>query len=132
MAAAAVTGATDVVEDAAAAVQGAAPAAAAAGAAAGPVAAVAAPEPAIPRRVQVDADAVAQACQASQAAPGTSPRHIAWPGQGPVRRVRSEGPRVRLVVRSPDRGRACRDDAQDQAWRQGVDQRVPRQTGDQE
>ncbi len=57
---------------------------------------------------------------------------LARPGPGAVRRVRPEGARGRLADQPPDRGRACRDDAQDQAWRQGVDQRVPRQADHQE
>ena len=35
--------------------------------------------------------------------------------------------RARLGHQPPDRGRPCRDDAQDQAWREGVDQHLPRQ-----
>ncbi len=38
----------------------------------------------------------------------------------------------RLAHQPPDRGRPYRDDPQDQAWRQGLDQRLPRQAGHQE
>ena len=81
---------------------------------------------------EVGADALSQARQAPQAAPRTPCRQLARSGQGPVRRVWPEGARGRLADQPPDRGRTYRDDAQDQAWRQGVDQRVPRQAGDQE
>ena len=43
----------------------------------------------------------------------------------PVRRVRPEVARGRLDHQPPDRGRPYRDDPQDQAWRQGLDQRLP-------
>ena len=43
---------------------------------------------------------------------------------GRVRRVRAQGARDRLAHQPPDRGRSYRHDAQDQAWRQGLDQRV--------
>ena len=45
---------------------------------------------------------------------------------GRVRRVRPQGARDRLAHQPPDRGRSYRDDAQDQAWRQGLDQRLSR------
>src|SRR5271167_4674921 len=76
---------------------------------------------------EVHADALSQACEASQAAPWTPRRHLAWPGEGAVRRVWAQGARGWLAHQPSDRGRASCDDAQDQAWRQGVDQRVPRQ-----
>ena len=44
-----------------------------------------------------------------------------------LRRVRPQGDRARLGHQPPDRGRPCRDDPQDQARRQGLDQRLPRQ-----
>ncbi len=44
-----------------------------------------------------------------------------------LRRVRAEVARARLDHQPPDRGRPYRDDPQDQAWRQGLDQRLPRQ-----
>ena len=43
---------------------------------------------------------------------------------GRVRRVRAQGARDRLAHQPPDRGRSYRHDAQDQAWRQGLDQRL--------
>ena len=47
------------------------------------------------------------------------------PGQGPVRRVRAQGARRRLADQPSDRGCPYRDDPQDQARRQGLDQRLP-------
>ena len=44
-----------------------------------------------------------------------------------LRRVRAEVARPRLDHQPPDRGRPRRDDPQDQTWRQGLDQRLPRQ-----
>ena len=49
-----------------------------------------------------------------------------------LRRVRAEGARSRLDHQPPDRGRPRRDDPQDQARRQGLDQRLPRQAVHQE
>ena len=46
---------------------------------------------------------------------------------GAVRRLRDQGDRERLDHQPPDRGCPDRDDAQDQARRQGLDQRLPRQ-----
>src|SRR5262249_49182682 len=44
-----------------------------------------------------------------------------------VRGLRAQGPRRRLDHEPSDRGGSYRDDAQDQAWRRGLDQRLPRQ-----
>ena len=44
-----------------------------------------------------------------------------------VRRLRDPGARARLDHQPPDRGRSYRDDPSHQAWRKGLDQRVPRQ-----
>src|ERR1700722_5225626 len=63
------------------------------------------------------ADAVPQARKASQAAPWPSPRALAWPSQGPVRRVWPEVARARVAHKPPNRGCSYCDDAQDQAWR---------------
>src|SRR5580692_476236 len=82
--------------------------------------------PAVAPPEEVGADAVSQACQAPQAAPRPSSRQFAWPAARAVRRLRPEGARVRLVDQPPDRGSPYCHDAQDQAWRQGMDQRVPR------
>src|SRR5919204_6924859 len=49
-----------------------------------------------------------------------------------VRRLRAQVARERLDHEPADRGRPYRDDAQDQARRQGLDQRLPRQAGDAE
>src|SRR5580693_6570285 len=74
--------------------------------------------------VEGRADALPQARQAPQAAPRPQGRGLARTGEGPVWRVRPEVDRVRLAHQPPDRGCSYRDDAQDQAWRQGVDQRL--------
>src|ERR1019366_3106129 len=74
-----------------------------------------------PLLAEVGADALAQARKAPQAAPWAPARHLARTAARPVRRVRPEGARGRLADQSPDRGRPCCDDAQDQAWRQGLD-----------
>ena len=58
---------------------------------------------------------------------GRTRRALARPDDGPVRRVRPQGPRGRLDHQPADRGRPYRDDPQDQAWRQGLDQRLSRQ-----
>ena len=47
--------------------------------------------------------------------------------RGAVRRLRDQGARGRLGHQPADRGRPYRDDAQDQARRQGLDQRLPGQ-----
>ena len=49
-----------------------------------------------------------------------------------VRRLRPEGARDGLGHQPPDRGRPHRDDAQDQARREGLDQRLPGQADDPE
>ena len=45
--------------------------------------------------------------------------------RGHLRRLRHPGPRARVDHRPPDRGRPNRHDPQHQAWRQGLDQRLP-------
>ncbi len=52
---------------------------------------------------------------------------LARADRGPVRRLRDQGPRGRLAHEPADRGRSYRHDAQDQARRQGLDQRLPGQ-----
>src|ERR1700730_9543325 len=81
---------------------------------------------------EVGADALAQARQASQAASWPQAWHLAGAAARAVRRVRAQGARGRLADQPPDRGCPYRDDPQDQAWRQGLDQRVPGQAGDEE
>src|SRR6202000_2692370 len=44
-----------------------------------------------------------------------------------LRRVRPQGGRAWLAHQPSDRGRSYRDDPQDQTWREGLDQRLPRQ-----
>src|SRR5947207_9554522 len=73
------------------------------------------------------ADALAQARQTPRAASRAPAWGLTRPGQGAVRRVRPEGTRGRMAHQPPDRGGEDRDDAQDQARRQGLDQRLPRQ-----
>ena len=95
------------------------------------VAAVAAAAVAV-ARAGVAADAVPQARQAPQAAPRASRRAVARSDDRAVRRVRHQVARRRLADEPPDRGGPYRDDPQDQARRQGVDQRLPRQARDEE
>ena len=52
--------------------------------------------------------------------------------QPALRRVRHPGARAGLAHRPPDRGRPYRHDPRHQAWRQGLDQRLPGQAGHQE
>src|SRR5579884_2776118 len=85
-----------------------------------------------PANPEASPDAVSQARQVPQAPPGPSPRDVPGPGQGAVRRVRSQGARRRVAVQPADRGGPNCHDPQDQAWRQGVDQRLPRQVVHQE
>ena len=75
----------------------------------------------------VDADAPAQAREAPQAASRPQGRLRQGRDHRRLRRVRPEGGRSRLGHQPPDRGRPNRDDPQDQARRQGLDQRLPRQ-----
>src|SRR4051812_32174291 len=72
-------------------------------------------------------DACSQARQAPQGPSRPSCRALARPDQRAVRRVRPEGAGGRLADQSPDRGCPYRDDPQDQAWREGLDQRLPGQ-----
>ena len=83
-------------------------------------------------RAGVAADAVPQAREAPQAAPRASRRALARSDDRAVRRVRHQVARRRLADEPPDRGGPHRDDPQDQARRQGVDQRLPRQARDEE
>ena len=69
-----------------------------------------------------------QVPQAATRPPGGTPRAR----RRAFRRLRAQGSRGRLDHQPPDRGRPDRDDAQDQARRQGLDQRLPRQAGDAE
>ena len=81
---------------------------------------------------EVAADADAEAGQAPQADARPDARLRQGRHHGRLRRVRAEGARPRLDHQPPDRGRPCRDDPQDQARRQGLDQRLPRQADHQE
>src|SRR5215207_4445468 len=80
----------------------------------------------------VRANAGTQEAQVSQAPPGPD----AGPGKGrhrgAVRRVRAAGSGAGLDNEQADRGGAYRDDAEDQAWREGLDQHLPPQARDQE
>ena len=78
-------------------------------------------------RAGVTADADAETGQAPQADARQAPRQHQGRRQRRLRRVRPQGPRSRLGHQSPDRGGARRDDPQDQARRQGLDQRLSRQ-----
>src|SRR4051794_20758023 len=72
-------------------------------------------------------NALPEASQVPPPAPWPSPRALARPAARRVRRVRPQGSRAGLADQPPDRGRSYRHDAQDQARRQGVDQRLPGQ-----
>src|SRR5579859_3292849 len=78
------------------------------------------------------ADALAQARQAPQASPRAPGRPLPRPGQGAVRRIRPQVTRGGLAVQPADRGRPYRHDPEDQAWWQGLDQRVSGQAVHQE
>ena len=84
------------------------------------------------RRREVAPDADAEAGQAPQADARQAPRQHQGRRHRGVRRVRAQGARPRLGHQPPDRGRPRRDDPQDQAWREGLDQRLPRQAVHQE
>ena len=73
------------------------------------------------------ANAFSQACEVPQGASRASARPLPGSADGRLRRLRPEGPRGRLADEPSDRGGSYRDDPQDQAWRQGVDQRLPGQ-----
>ena len=91
-------------------------------------AAVAVAARAVPTSAEVSvADALPQACQVPQGASRPACRPLARSADRRVRRVRPEVARGRVAHQPPDRGRSYRDDPQDQAWRQGVDQRLPGQ-----
>ena len=77
--------------------------------------------------VEVVADADAEARQVPQAAARPHAGQLEGRHQGLLRRVRPQGARARLDHQPPDRGRPSRDDPQDQARREGLDQRLPRQ-----
>ena len=72
-------------------------------------------------------DAPAEASQVAQGAPRPQARVRQGRHEPGVRRLRAEGARPRLGDQPPDRGCPYRDDPQDQAWREGVDQHLPRQ-----
>ena len=72
-------------------------------------------------------DAAAEASQVAQGAPRPQARLRQGRHERGVRRVRAEGARARLGHQPPDRGCPYRDDPQDQAWRQGLDQHLPGQ-----
>src|SRR4051794_17932132 len=77
-------------------------------------------------------DALPQARQAPQAAPWAQARAVARSDEGAVRRVRHQDARCRLAHQPSDRSGSYRHDPQDQAWRQGLDQRVSGQARHQE
>ncbi|CAA9235317.1 MAG: LSU ribosomal protein L16p (L10e), partial [uncultured Acidimicrobiales bacterium] len=70
------------------------------------------------------------------APPQAAARSHARRGQGrlggQLRRLRRAGPRARLGLGPPDRGRPHRHDPAHQAWRQGVDPDLPGPAGHQE
>src|SRR5439155_4179026 len=85
------------------------------------------------RRARPESGAVADAPpkedQVPQAPPWAPRRRVEGTDLGAVRRLRPEVARGRLADEPSDRGRPNRDDAQDQARRQGLDQRLPGQAG---
>ena len=104
-----------------AAVAAATAAVAAAAVAAAPVAVAAA------SAAEEVADADAEAGQAPQTDARSDARQHQGRQHRRLRRVRAEVARPRLDHQPPDRGRPRGDDPQDQTWRQGLDQRLPRQ-----
>ena len=78
-------------------------------------------------RGEVVADADAEAGQAPQTDARPDARQHQGRQQRRLRRVRPQVARPRLDHQPPDRGRPRRDDPQDQTWRQGLDQHLPRQ-----
>ena len=70
--------------------------------------------------------------QAPQAAPPGPLRRRQGRHPGHVRRLRHPGARARLRHQPADRVGPYRDDPAHQAWRQGVDQHLPRPPADQE
>ena len=80
-----------------------------------------------PSRRRVTPDVDAEEDEVPQGASRPPRRLLERPDGRPVRRLRAQGPRRRLDHEPPDRGGSYRDDAQDQARRQGLDQRLPRQ-----
>src|SRR5207237_414113 len=80
-----------------------------------------------PRRRRRPADAAPQEDQVPQAPPGPPARPDQGRGDRALRRLRHQVARGRLGHQPPDRGCSYRDDAQDQARRQGLDQHLPGQ-----
>src|SRR5215208_6600665 len=81
---------------------------------------------------KVRASAGTQEAQVPQAPPGPDARPGQGRHRGAVRRVRAAGSRAGLDHEPSDRGGSYRDDAQDQARREGLDQHLPAQARDQE
>ena len=82
---------------------------------------------AVGRRREVVSDAAPQEDQVPQASPWPQARRHQGSVDRALRRLRDQGARGRLGDQPPDRGRPDRDDAQDQARRQGLDQHLPGQ-----
>src|SRR5712691_12339817 len=76
---------------------------------------------------EVTADVDAEEIQVPQGPSRPAARRVEGPDDRAVRRLRPEGDRPRLDHEPPDRGGPDRDDAQEQARRQGLDQRLPGQ-----
>ena len=84
----------------------------------------------VPRRrrgLRPTHDVDAEEGPAPQGAAGPDVRDRQGWHAGHLRRLRHPGPRARLDHQPPDRGRPYRDDPLHQAWREGVDQHLPRQ-----
>ena len=78
-------------------------------------------------RGELTPDVDAEEDEVPQGASRPPSRRDEGPVDRAVRRLRPEGDGPRLDHEPPDRGGSYRDDAQDQARRQGLDQRLPRQ-----
>src|SRR5215210_7870643 len=77
-------------------------------------------------------NARSQEAQVQEAAPRADAGAGQGRNRGAVRRVRAAGARAVLDHEPPDRGRPYRDDQEDQARREGLDQHLPPQAGDEE
>ena len=86
----------------------------------------------LPARRRQIADVAPQEDQVPQDAPRPPPGNLDGPDHGALRRLRDQGTRSGLDHQPADRGCPHRDDAQDQARRQGLDQPLPRQAVHQE
>src|SRR5437773_673772 len=85
-----------------------------------------------PSRRRLTTDAAAEEDEVPQGPARPPSRQRQGSDHRAVRRLRAQGARGRLGHQPSDRGRPGRDDAQDQARREGLDQRLPGQADDAE